>query len=115
MNGSPGEYGRSLPTPLSATALKNVTPVKRIGAVSPAARLTTRIIPVRMPESELGNTIVRMVCQRDAPRFQQASRKDIGTAPSASRVLVITTDRFITAIVSEAVSNPPCRLMPVAL
>src|SRR3954447_23631879 len=87
MNGWPGEYGKNLPQPLSATALKKVTPVKRIGAVSPAARLTTRIIPVRIPESELGNTMVRMVCQRDAPRFQQASRKDLGTAPNASRVL----------------------------
>src|SRR3954470_699000 len=111
VNGSPGEYGRSLPTPLSATALKNVTPVKRIGAVSPAARLTTRMIPVRIPESEFGNTTVRIVCHRDAPRFQHASRNDIGTAPSASRVLVITTGKFITAIVSDAVSSPPWRLM----
>ena len=29
---------------------------------------------------ELGSTIVRIVCQRLAPMFQQASRKDMGTA-----------------------------------
>ena len=54
---------------------------------------------------ELGRTIVRMVCQREAPRFQQASRKAIGTAARASRVLVMMTGRVITASVQEAASR----------
>ena len=85
--------------------LKNTAPVKRTGAVSPAARDTWRITPVRMPLIELGSTIVRIVCQREAPRFQQASRKAIGTAARASRVLVMITGRVITASVQEAASS----------
>ena len=75
-----------------------------MGAVSPAARDTCRITPVRMPLSELGSTMVRIVCQRNAPRFQQASRKAMGTAARASRVLVIITGKVITARVQEAAS-----------
>ena len=48
--------------------------------------------------------MVRIVCQRVAPMFQQASRKDIGTEPRASRVLVMITGRVITARVQEAAS-----------
>ena len=40
-----------------------------------------------------------------APRFQQASRNDIGTAARASRVLVMITGRVITASVQEAASS----------
>ena len=58
-----------------------------------------------MPLIELGSTIVRIVCQREAPRFQQASRKAIGTAARASRVLVMITGRVITASVQEAASS----------
>ena len=76
-----------------------------MGAVSPAARETCRITPVRMPLIELGSTIVRIVCQREAPRFQQASRKAIGTAARASRVLVMITGSVITASVQEAASS----------
>ena len=79
--------------------------MKRIGAVSPAARDTCRITPVRMPLIELGSTIVRIVCQRVAPMFQQASRNDIGTTASASRVLVMITGSVITASVQEAASS----------
>ncbi len=87
------------------SVLKNTAPVKRMGAVSPAARETCRITPVRMPLIEFGSTIVRMVCQREAPRFQQASRKAIGTAARASRVLVMITGSVITASVQEAASS----------
>ncbi len=73
-----------------------------IGAVSPAARLTCRITPVRIPLTELGRTIVRMVCQRVAPTFQQASRNAIGTEASASLVLAMMTGRVMIARVSEA-------------
>jgi hypothetical protein len=64
-----------------------------MGAVSPAARLTWRITPVRMPPTEFGSTMRRMVCQRVAPTFQQASRKLSGTAASASLVLAMMTGR----------------------
>ncbi len=76
-----------------------------MGAVSPAARETCRITPVRMPLIELGSTSVRIVCQREAPRFQQASRKDMGTEARASRVLVMITGKVITASVQEATSS----------
>ena len=46
-----------------------------------------------------------MVCQREAPRFQQASRKAMGTAARASRVLVMITGSVITASVQEAASS----------
>ena len=73
-----------------------------IGAVSPAARLTCRMIPVRMPLMELGSTTALMVCQRVAPTFQQASRKLRGTLARASRVLAMMTGNVMMASVSEA-------------
>ncbi len=93
------------PAVVGARGTKNTAPVKRIGAVSPAARDTCRITPVRMPLIELGSTMVRIVCQRVAPMFQQASRNAIGTEASASRVLVMITGRVITASVQEAASS----------
>ena len=38
-----------------------------MGAVSPAARETCRMTPVRIPEIEFGSTTRRMVCQRVQP------------------------------------------------
>ena len=84
------------------TALKNTAPVNMIGAVSPAARLTWRMMPVRMPLMELGRTTALMVCQRVAPTFQQASRKLRGTLARASRVLAMITGRVIIARVKDA-------------
>ena len=75
-----------------------------IGAVSPAARDTCRITPVRIPLIELGRTIRRIVCHRVAPRFQHASLKDIGTAFSASVVLAIITGSVMIASVNDAAS-----------
>src|SRR5437762_13699856 len=98
MNVSRGPYGRS-------GSDQKTAPVKRMGAVSPAARATCKITPVKIPLIELGRTIVRIVCQREAPRFQQASRNDIGTDASASRVLVMITGRVITATVHAAASS----------
>ncbi len=83
-------------------ALKNAAPVNMIGAVSPAARDTSKITPVRMPLIEFGRTMWRMVCQRVAPTFQHASRNDLGTAASASLVLVMMTGSDMIASVSEA-------------
>ena len=71
-------------------------------ACTPAARETCRMTPVRMPLMALGRTTTRMVCQRVAPTFQQASRKDRGTAANASLVLAMITGSVITASVSEA-------------
>ena len=45
------------------------------------------MVSVRMPPIALGMTWFQMVCQRVAPIFQQASRKDIGTARVAEAVL----------------------------
>src|SRR6266850_6205594 len=73
-----------------------------IGAVSPAARLTWRITPVRMPLIELGSTMDLMVCQRVAPTFQHASRNDCGTDAKASLVEAIMAGMVIMASVSEA-------------
>ena len=79
--------------------------MNKIGAVSPAARETCRITPVRMPLIELGSTIVRIVCQRLAPMFQQASRKVMGTLASASCVLVMITGSVMMASVHDAAST----------
>src|SRR5688500_7170630 len=73
-----------------------------IGAVSPAALETCRITPVRMPLTEFGKTTDLIVCQRVAPTFQHASRNDIGTDASASRVLAMITGNVMTASVREA-------------
>ena len=73
-----------------------------IGAVSPAARLTCRIIPVRIPLIEFGRTTAFIVCHRVAPTFQQASLKFIGTDARASRVLAMITGRVIIASVNDA-------------
>jgi hypothetical protein len=98
-------YGNTAAQPSSGTVTENAAPVNRIGAVSPAARETCRITPVRMPLIELGSTIVRMVCQRLAPMFQQASRKFRGTLCSASLVLVMITGKVITASVRDAANT----------
>ena len=58
-----------------------------------------------MPLIAFGSTIVRIVCQRLAPMFQQASRKDCGTAASASRVLAMMTGRVMIARVQDAAST----------
>jgi hypothetical protein len=82
--------------------VKNTAPVNMIGAVSPAVRETSRITPVRMPVIEFGSTTLRMVCQRVAPMFQQASRNASGTDCSDSRVATMTTGMVITASVMLA-------------
>ena len=43
---------------------KKTAPVNRIGAVSPAARSSPRMTPVRMPGKASFKTMRRMVCQR---------------------------------------------------
>ncbi len=82
--------------------MKNAAPVNMMGAVSPAVRETSRMIPVRIPLTALGSTTRRMVCHRVAPMFQQASRKARGTAWSDSRVATMTTGRVMMARVRDA-------------
>ena len=81
---------------------KKAAPVNIIGAVSPAVRDTSRMIPVKMPEMALGSTMRRIVCQRVAPRLQQASRNAWGTDCNDSLVATITTGRAIIARVKLA-------------
>ncbi len=50
----------------------------------------------------MGRTTARIVCQRVAPTFQQASRNAMGTEASASRVLAMMTGSVMIARVSEA-------------
>src|SRR3954466_4207058 len=108
MNLSVGPYGTQEPNPRSARLPYSIAPVNRIVAVSPAARATCKMTPVKIPLIELGKTMVRIVCHRDAPRFQQASRNDIGTLASASRVEVMITGSVITATVhAAAISDLP--------
>ena len=70
-----------------------------------AARQTSRMTPVRMPLKELGRTMVRIVCQRDAPMFQQASRKATGTEASASFVAAMMTGRVMMPRVRDAAGH----------
>lgn len=83
---------------------KKAAPVNIMGAVSPAVREISRIIPVRIPLPELGKTTFRMVCHRVAPIVQQASLKALGTACRDSRVATITTGSVMTASVRLAAS-----------
>ena len=89
-------------TPWGRNGRKKAAPVNMMGAVSPEVRETSRMMPVRMPLRALGSTMRRMVCQRVAPMFQQASRKARGTACSDSRVDTMTTGSVITARVRLA-------------
>lgn len=105
MKRSSNPYGTMASQPESAIRDEIIAPVKRIGAVSPAARATCRMTPVRIPLIEFGNTMVRMVCHFVAPMFQQATRNDIGTDANASFVLVMITGNVITATVQEAANK----------
>ena len=55
-----------------------------------------------MPVIEFGKTILRIVCHFVAPTFQQASRKDMGTADKASLVLAMITGSVMIASVKDA-------------
>ena len=66
------------------TALAKIDEVKRSGAVSPAARATASVVPVRMPLSVVGRTTPSTVRQRLTPRARLASRSETGTRASTS-------------------------------
>ena len=56
------------------------------GAVSPMARESAKITPVKIPGNAAGKTTFLMVCHFVAPIPMEASRKNWGTA----------TNRFLT-------------------
>ncbi len=76
--------------------------MKRMGATSPAPRLTARMVPVRMPGAACGTTTCITVWNLVAPSASDASRSSRGTARSASSVATITTGSVSTAMVSAA-------------
>ncbi len=82
--------------------------MNRIGATSPAPRLTARIVPVRMPGAACGTTTCMTVCNLVAPSASDASRSSRGTARSASSVATMTTGSVSTAMVSDAQISAGC-------
>ena len=84
---------------------KYATPVNRMGATSPAPRLTARMVPVRIPGTAWGRTTKITVWKRVAPSASEASRSSRGTARRASSVATITTGKVSTAMVRAAHSS----------
>ena len=76
------------------------------GAVSPIARDSARIRPVRMPGIATGSTWYQIVCHLVAPSAYDPSRSDPGTARSASRV-----ERMTTGSTSSASVEAPARTL----
>ena len=94
MVGSNGEVGNR--------GRKNAAPVKRMGAVSPAARSSPRITPVRIPGSAWGNMIRQIVCQRVAPKETLTTRNSLGTDRKASSQVLMMTGNVMIERVREA-------------
>ena len=81
------------------------------GAVSPIARDSARISPVRMPGIAIGSTWYQIVCHFVAPSAYEPSRIELGTVRSASRV-----DRMTTGSASSAsVAAPASTLRPMPI
>src|SRR5690606_17815154 len=86
--------------PRSGVKVMNTTaPTTMSGAVSPRARATARMAPVRMPGRARGSTTWRMACQRVAPSATAPSPTASGAVLSASRDAMITTGRTRSASV----------------
>ena len=87
---------------------EQIAPAVSSGAVSPNARASERIVPVRIPGAAYGTTWLRTVSQRVAPTPKAASRMLFGTARSASDVVITAIGRTSTASVSPpAISDLP--------
>ena len=71
--------------------------VNRSGAVSPAARATASMIPVRMPGSPVRTTTDRTVRQVGIPSASEASRSDPGMRRRISSVVRMMTGAMMTA------------------
>jgi len=84
--------------------------VNRIGAVSPAARPTPRMAPVRMPGVACGSTTFVIVCHLVAPRARLAWRRLSGTVFRASSAVVIITGRMSSPRVRDpaSIDDPNC-------
>ena len=54
--------------PVGSVVMKVEAPTTMRGAVSPKARETDRMVPVKMPPTALGKTWCQMVCHLVAPR-----------------------------------------------
>ena len=93
---STGRVGASLTTPVIIS-----------GATSPAPRAMARMVPVRMPGSAPGITILRSVSHLVAPSASEPSRHSPGIDDSDSSVATITTGTVSKARVSDAHRMPP--------
>ena len=90
---------------LGKVGRKNAATVNKIGAVSPAARSSPRITPVKIPGSACGKTILRIVCHLVPPKLILTVRKLCGTDRNASSaVLMITGSVMIDSV------NEPARI-----
>ncbi len=87
---------------------KNAAAVKRMGAVSPAARSSPRMTPVMIPGNDCGKTILRIVCHLVAPTEILTTRNDCGTARKASSDVLMMTGR----VMIDRVKEPANMLVP---
>ena len=79
------------------------------GAVSPAARATARIVPVRMPLSALGGRSVRIARQRLTPSASAASRRVRGTSSRTSwLVRAMSGSMMIASAIDPAKPESAC-------
>ena len=69
-------------------------PITIKGAVSPIARESAKIVPVRIPGKAMGKICSLMICHLLAPRAKPACRRLSGTARSDSRVVMIIIGRI---------------------
>ena len=81
---------------------KNAAPVKRIGAVSPAALDKPSIVPVNMPGTAYGNTLVLIDCHLVAPNARAPSLYEFGTFFNASSLAVIVHGSVMSPSVRPA-------------
>ena len=77
------------------------------GAVSPIALDSESIIPVRIPPNEEGKTTLLIVCHLEAPKANDASLSDDGTAFIASLVATI-----IMGKIKRDKVNAPDKILP---
>lgn len=87
---------------------KKAATVKRIGAVSPAARSNPKMTPVNMPGKACGRIILRIVCHFVAPTETLTVRNACGTDLNASSVVLIITGN----VIMERVRDPANMLVP---
>src|SRR5439155_19380617 len=80
--------------------------VKRSGAVSPATRATARVVPVRMPPTVWGSTMLSVVRQRGTPSASEASRSEPGTR---ARISIVA--RATSGSIRHASANEPAKAL----